>query len=61
MISFAVTDLDNKVILETQTVRGKVAWYETSSLIVKQQAGVIEDKRTKPSDNSRIIELKQNH
>ena len=58
-ISYAVTDLESNVILKTQTVRGRVEWHDSYSIIVKEKPGVIEDKRKKPSDYHRIIKLKE--
>lgn len=60
-VIYAVTDLQSNVILKTQSVRGKVEWYDSGSIIVKERPGIIEDKRAKPSDYHRIIKLKEEH
>lgn len=61
MLTYAVTGLHATVILQTQSVRGKVEWHDSQSIIVKERPGVIEDKRKKPSDYHRIINLKNQH
>ena len=57
--SFAVIDLNSNVLIKTQSVRGKVEWHDSHSIIVKERPGVIEDKRKKPSDYQRIINIKE--
>lgn len=59
MTSFAVIDLNTNVRIKTQSIRGKVEWHDSQSIIVKERPSVIEDKRKKPSDYHRIINIKE--
>ena len=58
-VQYAVTDLDKKTILSKRSTNGFVKWNSNTSLRVQDLPAVLQDKRSKPSDFIKIIELKQ--
>ena len=59
--TFGVTSLEQTVIYPKERIRGRVRWHANDKLAITRDPGILEDRRSEPSELTRIVELKQEH